>query len=155
MTTKNETGQRDYHKTIMVKITPEEAFNNITNVAGWWTNSFKGSARKLNDVFDVTFGETKVTFKVIEAVPCKKLVWLVTDCNLHWLKNKTEWNGTKIVWEISEEKNATRINMMHLGLLPGIECYNDCEAGWDHYAGESLPKLITTGKGVLVQARHS
>jgi hypothetical protein len=143
--------QQDYRKSITANVTPKAAFENIINVSGWWTNSFKGSAKNLNDVFKVSFGETKVTFKVIETIPYKKLVWQVTDCHLHWLKNKTEWNDSKIVWEISEGKNATRIDMTHLGLVPGIECYKDCEAGWNQYVGDILLKLITTGKGVIFE----
>jgi len=38
--------------------------------------------------------------------------------------------------------------MTHIGLVPGIECYNDCEKGWDHYIRDCLFKLITTHKGI-------
>jgi hypothetical protein len=142
---------RDYHKTFAANVTAKEAYDTIVNVADWWTNSFKGSAKNSGDTFGVTFGETKVTFKVVEAVPYKKLVWEVTDCYLHWLKNKTEWTGTKVIWDISEEENGTRVEMTHLGLVPGIECYKDCEAGWNQYVGESLPKLIAAGKGIIYE----
>ena len=143
--------QQDYQKSFSTNVTAKEAFENITNVSDWWTNSFKGSAKNLNDMFEVSFGETKVNFKVIEAIPFKKLVWQVTGCYLDWLKNKTEWNGTKIVWNISEGKKTTQIEMTHVGLVPGIECYKDCEAGWNQYVGESLPKLIASGKGVIFE----
>jgi len=35
-------------------------------------------------------GEGFVTFKVIEIVADKKLVWHVSDCNLPWLIDKKE-----------------------------------------------------------------
>jgi hypothetical protein len=142
---------QDYQKSFTAKIAPEEAFENIVNVGDWWTSSFKGSAKNLNDEFDITFGKTTVNFKVIESIPAKKLVWKVTDCYLDWLKDKTEWKDTEIVWNISAEQNGTKIEMRHVGLVPGIECYNDCEAGWNQYAGESLPRLIATGKGVIFE----
>ncbi len=142
---------KDYRRSFTANVTAKKAFDNIVNVAGWWTSSFKGSAKNVNDVFGVTFGETKVDFKVIEAVPYKRLVWLVTDCYLDWLKNKTEWTGTKLVWDILEEKNSVRIDMTHLGLVPGIECYKDCEAGWNQYLGESLPKLISGDEEVVFE----
>jgi hypothetical protein len=88
---------------------------------------------------------------VIESIPFKKLIWKVTDCCLDWLNNKTEWKDSEIVWNISSEKNKTKIKMTHVGLVPGIECYNDCEAGWNQYAGESLPALIATGKGIIFE----
>jgi hypothetical protein len=132
----------DYQKSFNTGVTVKEAFEIITNVDKWWAKSFKGNAKNVNDEFDVSFGPTTVNFKVIESVPYKKLVWLVTDCYLDWLKNKTEWKDTKIVWNISEENEFTRLEMTHIGLVPGIECYKDCEAGWNQYVGESLPKLM-------------
>lgn len=142
---------QDYQKSFTTNASAKEAYKNIVNVGDWWTNTFKGSARNVNDEFSVTFGATWVKFKVVESIPSKKLTWLVTDCYLDWLKNKTEWEDTKIVWNISEENKTTKIEMTHVGLVPDMECYNDCQAGWNQYACESLPKLITTGKGVIFE----
>lgn len=140
---------QNYKKNFTLNVTPKVAFENILKVNDWWTSSFKGSARNVNDEFNVTFGKTTVDFKVIESLPYKKLVWLITDCYLDWLENKTEWKGTSIVWNISEKNKITKIEMTHVGLTPGIECYKDCESGWNQYVGESLPSLITLGKGIL------
>ncbi len=35
-----------------------------------------------------------------------------------------------------------------MGLVPEIECYNDCVKGWNFYVNESLFKLMTEGKGI-------
>ena len=140
--------QQDYHNSITVPLSANSAFENIINVAGWWTASFKGSAQKVNDTFSVNFGKTYVNFKVIETVPGKKAVWLVTDCYLDWINNKTEWKNTKIVWEMSSKVNETKIDMTHLGLLPEVECYNDCNKGWNFYIEKSLFKLLTENKGL-------
>jgi hypothetical protein len=142
---------QDYQNSFTANAAPEKAFENITNVGDWWTSSFKGNAKNLNDEFNVTFGKTTVNFKVIESVPFKKLVWLVTGCYLDWLNNKTEWKGTQIVWNISAQRDSIKIEMTHVGLTPGIECYNDCKTGWDQYVGESLPALIAAGKGILFE----
>ena len=32
--------------------------------------------------------------------------------------------------------------------VPGVECYENCETGWDHYIKESLFKLLTEKKGL-------
>jgi hypothetical protein len=140
--------QEDYHCSILADISPKEAFDNINNVSAWWTENIEGRSEKLNDIFTVHFGETFVNFTIIETVPYKKIVWLVTECNLHWLKDKKEWSNTKISWEIFAENSLTKIDMTHIGLVPGIECYNDCEKGWNHYIQDSLFKLITTHKGI-------
>ena len=73
---------------------------------------------------------------------------LTIDCYKHWLKDKKEWQGTTMSWEISAEKNGTQINFTHIGLVPGIECYNGCEKAWDFYVKQSLFQLLTEGKGI-------
>jgi uncharacterized protein YndB with AHSA1/START domain len=140
---------RDYHKSITTDVSAEEAFQKISSVNKWWTANFKGGTKNLNDIFTLQFGKNKFTFKVVEVVPNQKLVWLVTDCYMPWLNDKTEWKNTKIVFEISEEKDQTRIDMTHVGLVPTSECYSVCEGGWGQYFGESIPKLLATGKGIL------
>ena len=145
--------QKDYQKSIDTDVTAKEAFHRIADVRRWWTNTFKGKAVNVNDKFEVTFGKTNVKFEVTEAIPFSKLVWQVTDCYLDWINDKTEWKGTEIIWEVSEGRKGTKITMTHHGLVPGLECYNDCEAGWNQYVGESIPKLISTGMGILFDGR--
>jgi Activator of Hsp90 ATPase homolog 1-like protein len=137
----------NYGTTLLVDHTPKEVFKSINNVSCWWSTSFEGHSEKLNDVFTVHFGETYITVKIVELIPNKKILWHVIDCYKHWLKDKKEWKGTKMSWEISTEKNATQIRFTHIGLVPGIECYEGCEEAWNSYINESLFKLINKGKG--------
>ncbi len=138
----------DYTASITVNADANTAQQAISKVAEWWTAGYTGHAEKVNDVFTVTFGETFVNFKVTEVVPGKKIVWKVTDCYLHWQADKKEWNNTEIVWEIVPDGNSTTISMTHVGLVPEVECFENCREGWDFYIRESLFKLLTEGKGV-------
>ncbi|HEU4718324.1 MAG TPA: SRPBCC domain-containing protein [Bacteroidia bacterium] len=140
--------KKDFHTTITVTASPEEALEKISRVNGWWAKNFQGKAGKLNDRFSVHFGKTFVDFEVSELVPGKKVVWKVTDCNLHWINNRKEWKGTEVVFEVSGKKNATQIDFTHIGLVPGVECYTDCEAGWTGHVTGSLVKFINEGKGM-------
>ena len=144
---KSATEKKNYHRTIMVNASPEEAMKKISQVSGWWAKKFIGNAEKLNDKFSVHFGDTFVDFQISELIPDKKVVWRVTDCNLHWIKTKKEWNGTQVVFEISPENNKTKIDFTHIGLVPGVECYKDCEVGWDGHIKNSLVNFINEGKG--------
>ena len=81
---------------------------------------------------------------MVEVVPNKKWVWLVTDCHLHWLKVTTELKNTRIVFEISEGNQQTRIDMTHGGLVPEVECYNVCEPAWNGHLN-NLAAWIETG----------
>ena len=139
---------KNYHKTIIVNASPEEAINKIGQINLWWRKDFLDSAEKLNDKFTVPFGEPSfVDFVISEFVPNKKMVWKVTDCNLPWFKDKKEWNNTEVVFEISSGTNKTKIDFTHIGLVPGVECYDACEKGWDGHVTNSLLSFINHGKG--------
>jgi len=140
--------QQNYQGSIAADITPEEAFEGIAQVNGWWAKNFEGSAEKLNDVFTVRFGDTFVTFKVTESIPGEKLAWHVTDCYLPWLNDKTEWNGTTVVFDIAPSGDKTKVIMTHIGLVPEVECFGACEAGWNQHFKGSLHKLLTDHAGV-------
>ena len=137
---------KNYSASITVSKTPDEVFNSINKVSEWWTG-VKGSSEKVNDVFTMSGGETWVTHKVAELIPGKKVVWEVTDCFLHFIKDKKEWNGTKMIFDIVPKGNETQVNFTHVGLVPSCECYANCEKGWDHFIKTSLFKFITEGKG--------
>ena len=140
--------KQDYNCSITANITAKEAIKGISCVSDWWAKHFEGSSQNLGDVFTVRFGETFVTFKITEIIADTKIVWAVTDCYLHWLKDKTEWKDTKVVWEIFEKNNSTQVNFTQIGLVPEIECYASCIKGWDQYVKGSLLKLLTEKKGL-------
>jgi hypothetical protein len=152
MKTDTLTQEPNYQGSFVANIGAEEAFDKISRVNEWWALNFEGSAKKTGDIFTVRFGDTFVTFKIAEAIPGKKVTWHVTDCYLPWLTDKTEWTGTDVAFEISREHNLTKIDMEHIGLTPGAECYDNCEKGWDHYIKVSLFKFVTEGTGVLQKA---
>jgi hypothetical protein len=139
--------EQDYHTSITVDATAQEVFESINSISQWWTENWEGSSQKLNDIFTVHFGQTFITLKITESIPGKKIVWYVTDCNKHWLKNKKEWKGTQVTWEISTKDKATQVDFTHLGLVPDLECYDVCENAWTGYLHNSLKNLVTSGKG--------
>ena len=141
--------EQSYHSSIVVNEGVMEAYDKISRVNEWWAENFEGSAKNSGDVFSVRWGDTFVTFKIAEAIPGKKVTWLVTDCYLPWQNDKTEWTDTEIIFKISEENNATRIEMTHVGLTPDVECFENCQAGWNHYIQKSLFKFMEEGQGVL------
>jgi hypothetical protein len=139
---------QNYSATITAHITPQEAFNYINDVTKWWTDDFEGHSHKLDDEFTVRFKDIHVSSqKLVELVPDKKVVWLVTDSKLNFIKDTGEWTGTKINFEISQDGDKTVIHFTHIGLVPAIECYNACTNGWDYYIKGSLQKLLTRGQG--------
>lgn len=139
---------KDYSIELIVDAPIKDVFRNINNVAAWWTDDLKGSTEKRNDVFTVQFEDMHTsTQKIVECIPDQKIVWLVTDSHLSFLKNKSEWTNTEIHFELSRTNNKTHVLFTHIGLNPSIECYKDCTKGWDYYIKGSLYKFITQGKG--------
>jgi len=141
-------GTSDFTTTFFVNQTPADVFKAVNNVRGWWQGEIEGSTDKLDDEFtyrmkDVHFSKQRI----IEMVPDKKVVWLVTDSKLNFINNKSEWAGTKISFEISEINNKTQLRFTHIGLVPQIECYGSCSNAWSRLIQESLFSLITTGEG--------
>jgi hypothetical protein len=139
--------QNSYTTTILVDQTPREVFDAVNNVRGWWNKKSRGSSQKLNDEFVINFGSSnRSKIKLIEVIPDRKVVWSVLESSQNSLKDKSEWKGTKMKFEISKQKGKTQLKFTHLGLEPGLECFDDCFIGWNYYIG-SLRKLITASKG--------
>jgi hypothetical protein len=141
----------DYTTTIVVDKPAGEVFDAINNVRGWWQGEIEGHADKPGDEFTYRMQDIHIsTQKVVECIPGKKIVWLVTDSQLNFTKNQSEWTGTHIVFELSENNNSTELRFTHQGLVSGFECFKDCSNGWQLLIHESLLSLINTGKGTNV-----
>ena len=69
------------------------------------------------------------------------------DNHFNFTKDKGEWTGNKIIFEITEKDNKTQLKFSQLGLVPEYECYDICQNAWSNYINNSLRSLITTGKG--------
>jgi len=139
---------QDFTTSVLVDKSPREAFNAINNVRGWWSEEIKGDSSKLNDEFSYHYEDLhRCKMKLIEVIPDKKVVWLVLDNYFQFTKDKSEWKGTKIIFDIAEKNGKTEVRFTHEGLGPEVECFNDCSGGWNYYLHCSLFPMITTGKG--------
>jgi len=138
--------ENHYKTYIEVDTTCEQALAAIANVSGWWAKDFSGSASKAGDRFTVRFGTTFVDFEIAHPTG-HEITWVVTNCYLPWQEDKTEWNGTQIIWQVNETATGCRIDMTHIGLSAKAECYENCRQGWDGHINQSLLNFINTGKG--------
>jgi len=138
----------DFTTTLLVDQTPEEIFNSIINLRGWWSEEIEGNTDKLNDEFLYHYKDIHICkIKTLELIPGKKVVWLIQENHFSFTKDKTEWKDTKLSFEISKKNNKTQLVFTHIGLVPEYECYNVCNESWTNYINNSLQSLITTGKG--------
>jgi uncharacterized protein YndB with AHSA1/START domain len=141
---------KNFTATIEVSESPQSVFNSITNeVAKWWGGKdLEGKTIELNDEFIINHpGAHYSKQKLVEVVPAKKIIWLVTDSTLYWLKkDQHEWANTKMIFEITTKDDTTFLHFTHDGLVPGKECYAICEQGWNTVIKDYLFNFITHGK---------
>jgi hypothetical protein len=140
--------QQNFTTTVSVDQSPEEVFAAINNVRGWWSGEIDGSTDKLGSEFTYRYQNLHCTTqKIIEFVPGKKVVWHVVESRISFVADKTEWNGTDVVFEITRKSDKTELRFTHVGLVPAIQCYGECVGAWGFYINDSLRNLITKGKG--------
>ena len=131
----------------LVDESPQDVFEAINNVREWWTPNLEGGTHRLNDEFEVRFGDVHYSKqKLTEVVPDKKVVWLVTDSKLSFVKNKKEWVNTRVIFEISKNEGRTQVMFKHDDLTKEVECYDACTDAWSSYILGSLRNLIMTRK---------
>jgi uncharacterized protein YndB with AHSA1/START domain len=140
--------EQNYTTSFTVDQSPEEVFDAVKNVRGWWMGDIAGDTTKLGDEFEYRSGDVhRSTQKITEFEPGRKVVWHVTDSQLNFIQDKNEWTGTNIVFDITQKNGRTELRFTHVGLAPVIECYDSCSDAWSYYINQSLFTLITQGKG--------
>jgi hypothetical protein len=154
--------------TMTVDRTPDEVFQAITNVRGWWSENLIGDTAALHDEFVFTDdskypGEAAQTregiryarLQVTEVVPGQRVVWRVVDSYLDFIDDHHEWTGTTVVFDITAGAQGTTLHFTHEGLAPRESaCFEACSRGWTFYITTSLPQLITTGTGQPIPRYH-
>ena len=139
---------QDFTASFSVDQTPEEAFDAINNVRGWWSEEIEGTTNKLGDEFTYHYKDVhRCRIKITEFVPGRKVVWRVLANYFDFTEDKSEWKDTAIRFEIARKGNKTEVRFAHLGLVPEYECFDVCSNAWGSYINGSLRSLITTGKG--------
>lgn len=139
---------QNYSRTYLVADSPDNIFQKILDVRGWWSGLYsekiEGCADKLGDEFSFLAGDG-VHYsrqRLVELILNKKIVWLVTESKLSFIEKKDEWTGSKLCFEFAEMANETEVRFTHEGLLPEIECYESCSSAWSAYLEKFLAPLV-------------
>lgn len=139
---------QSYTTTFTVDQTPQAVFAAINHVRGWWSQAIEGETDLLGATFNYHYGDMHhCTITITEFVPGKKVCWHVVENYFAFTKDKTEWTGTDIVFDITKQGDKTEVQFTHVGLVPTDECYDVCANGWGTCISGSLLSLITTGAG--------
>jgi hypothetical protein len=139
----------DFTFTLETENSPEQVFRVIKDVRSWWSGlyaeEFTGETENLHDEFSFRAGEGAhySKQKLVEVIPDKKIVWLITEGELTFIEKTDEWVGTKVIFEISERNGKTQLVFIHEGLTPEVECYDSCAPAWSMYLQDKLLPLIS------------
>jgi uncharacterized protein YndB with AHSA1/START domain len=148
-TKEREMSEKSYTTSFMVKQHPDAVFAAVNNVRDWWSEDVEGRTAQLGDVWYYSARDLHhCTLKVTELVPGRRIAWKVLHNEFSFTKDKTEWIGTTLVFDIDRVGDETRVSFTHVGLVPAYECYDVCHDAWGTYINGSLKTLITNGKGV-------
>jgi hypothetical protein len=130
--------------TVQVNTSPETVFQKLAEVPKWWSTDFEGSSTNLDDEFVICHPGAHYSKKrLMEVIPGQKIVWLVTESKLDWLKNQEEWTGTKMIFELTAKGGGTELRFTHEGLVPEKECFDKCSQGWSYVIKDLLYHYIS------------
>lgn len=144
--------QANFTTSFSVPQSPDAVFAAIINPRAWWSGEIDGRGAKKDDVFTYRYKSLHYSRQqVTELVPGKRVAWHVTEAELSFLEDKTEWTGTTITFDIARKGSVTKVTFTHVGLKPMVECYNACSDAWTSLIKGSLKELIETGKTELLE----
>ena len=136
-----------YTKRLTVRASDQAVFRSLATregLRGWWTPLVRGSPR-VGGVLRFRFKglAEHIDMQVEESVEPLRVAWA---CKVH--SSLPEWKGTRIAFDI-EAVGADRckLRLEHAGLVPALECYEDCSLGWEHFLG-SIALYAETGRGL-------
>ncbi len=139
---------KNYTSSFVVDEDNTITFNAIKNFRGWWSEDIEGLTDQLGETFFYHYKDVHLCkLKLVEEISNKKLVYLVTDNEFNFTKDKTEWINTKLIFDISSLGDQTKVTFTHEGLTPQYECFEVCNDAWTSYIQGSLKNLIATGTG--------
>ena len=143
---------QSFTNTLTVNQTPEQVFDAINDPRAWWNENITGATDVQGGVFHYAYRDVHTSeICVEELTPYTKVVWHVVDNHFTFIKDESEWKNTRMVFDIARRGDKTVLTFTHVGLLPDHECYEICHKAWTFFTGDSLYKLITTGKGDPVE----
>jgi len=119
--------------TIEIPQSPPSVFARLRDVSKWWGGpDLAGRTAEAGDEFTVIHGDAHYSKqRVIEVV---------------LQKDKLEWTGTRMIFEIAAENDLTKLRFTHEGLTPSNESYTRCAEGWATVITKWLFDLITKNK---------
>ncbi len=131
----------NYTTTIHCPVSAEQAYRAISEeMSSWWT-PMSGLFKDVGDKARTDFGGDSYwvfTAKTLNSPNLIELECVESRMIMDILDDPGEWLGTILRFEISGSDASAEIVFTHLGLNQEMQCFEVCEAGWNHYIPGSL-----------------
>jgi len=132
----------DFRSTKTFASAPDAVFSALTDIdalTDWWSPAAGGAAA--GQTLRFLMGDQEVVMRVDEADPTSRVRWSVLVC-----EPATDWVGTSIIFDLEPIGAGTELRFHHDGLNPGLECFEQCHAGWTYFLA-SLVDYVDRGAG--------
>ena len=138
--------KQSYTREIVVSADPSMAYRALTQEIDRWWAPQSDVISSVGDQVSFRFPPTTWTMQVSRLIPGRLIELECIEAN-HIYEGapdtiREEWIGTTLIWELEEVEEQTRIGFVHQGLVPKLDCYEICEAGWDHYFVNELQQYL-------------
>jgi len=115
-----------YHE-IQINASPTKVYEAITTqkgLRGWWTGDSVAEP-KVGSVAEFGFSKRATLFRmcIAELIPEKRVIW---EC----LGDFDEWIGTKLIWEIMADDDATKLRFTHGNWRSTDSWFATCNTTW-------------------------
>jgi uncharacterized protein YndB with AHSA1/START domain len=138
-----ESLDQDYQTRLTLNASVDVVFDALTTTEGlaaWWTpvtgDGFTGGQ------LTFSFGPASQAVMRVDAAE--------RGVGVHWTNiacHVEDWVGTTLHFDIeATPEGGTELRFRHAGLTPRLECFSDCQSGWDHFI-PSLGAYVETGVG--------
>lgn len=136
--------QANLTQAIEIDAPVRSVFQLVSTVDGlgrWWSSYITGP--------DPETGEAQLKWPHSGHHARVRLSMLEEPGNVVWsvLEHRPmkEWDGTSIRISLKEDgSNKTNLRLVHIGLTPESECFQNCSAGWEYLVG-LLKKVAEQG----------
>ena len=141
----------DFQHSLVLDASPETIFAALTTPAGlrgWWTQDCD-IATAVGGTSHFRFGPNHKDMRIERLEPGREVRWRCTRAHIavSGLARRDEWVGTTLTFHIApEDDGRTRLDFVHAGLVPALECYDLCSRGWRHFLA-SFERYVHTGCG--------
>jgi uncharacterized protein YndB with AHSA1/START domain len=134
---------QDYQSQLTLTASADAVFDALTTtegLAGWWM-PVTGDGLTGGEL-TFSFGPaSQAVMRVDAAERGVGVRWTNLACVME------DWVGTILHFDIeATPTGGTELRFCHAGLTPRLECYSDCQSGWDHFI-PSLGAYVETGTG--------